>query len=155
MEEVGDCMLGVEIRLVTVPIDTDIAPFVPTIHDIESGVIKTIEEKAQEVLAAGAHRLLALKAPVPHHPTDMHMIYWVDRASGNGKVHPWEDDEWAQVANDHQFLEQVQSFVKNFQERDPKLRCYFFIGFVPSDADVDPVYAYPRGMQSQARMHIH
>ncbi len=72
-----------EIRIVSVPVDHEIPVFTPTKEDLESGLVNTIEERAREVLVAGRHRLLALKAPVPHHPTDDHTVYWVDRANGN------------------------------------------------------------------------
>jgi hypothetical protein len=88
--------------------------FIPTHENPEGGILESLRTRGAEVVNAGTHRLWALPATAPHHPTCRHTVNWVVRME-EGKIRPWEEKSWQEVAEDGCFLMLVEEYINRKQ----------------------------------------
>jgi hypothetical protein len=133
--------------------------FTPTPGDPDSGISEVLAQTLRQPgfrspVEAGSHRLIPYAATIPHTPEGTHIVYWVDREKGNTPA-TWKNDSWRKLAEDNEFLSEVERFVNREQAKDPSLRMYFFMGFADGTESIPHERVSRRAMQSQRRQHLH
>lgn len=152
-------------QLYVARIKNKLPPFKPQNGDIESGIIKTLEQEGLPLhFSSGKHRWIKhTNPPSPHHPEGS-TVLWADqlqRKNPFSRIKPWnEQSSWDSMMLDTKFCTQTDEYLDTVQQ-NPEIRVYHFIGF-PNQKEKNAVRNRKMhtvvgefGAQSQCRAHIH
>ena len=152
-----------QLPIITVPQHKEFVPFAPTADDLESGIIKMMQNETFVLNLAGKHQFMVEPEPPILHNQDKtkHSVYWVNRSTqvqGNKDIQPWQANGWNELASDGDFLRSADEYFACLQQDDPFLRVYHLYGFAhqhEKDAVADLPTIAPRAAQTQYRPHVH
>jgi hypothetical protein len=128
--------------------------FKPRPDDLDSGIDSALGLDGAEVFRAHGLRLLSLEPTSSHNPQHgSHQVLWLDRGRYR-QPKPWQNEDVQYVAENRIFWDEFERYLEVLRQERPNMWCYMSLGFFDPAQPV-PEGAYPAGMQSQRRLHIH
>lgn len=107
----------------------------PTSDNLEGPILKAIKERGKTVLHVGDARLVELPSLRPIRKGGSDVLWVVFEEAGESV--PMHDGMWESLAKRHIFLRAIEEYIRQSREKSPRVHFYFYMGFVPTDAEID------------------